>query len=107
MPPKQPQKSKAQKALAAASSSRSKGKKKWSKGKVREKKNYAVVLSGELHKKLFSEVPKKMKMITVYTMVEAYKINASVARRCIKDLAAQGKIKCISDHSAMPIYTKM
>mmetsp|Transcript_13195 Transcript_13195/g.20924 ORF Transcript_13195/g.20924 Transcript_13195/m.20924 type:complete len:108 (-) Transcript_13195:123-446(-) len=107
MPPKQPQKSKAQKALAAASSSRSKGKKKWSKGKVRDKKNYAVVLNGELHKKLFSEVPKKMKMITVYTMVEAYKINASVARRCIKELAAKGKIKCISNHSAMPIYTKI
>uniref|UniRef100_A0A6V3U965 40S ribosomal protein S25 n=1 Tax=Lotharella globosa TaxID=91324 RepID=A0A6V3U965_9EUKA len=105
MPPKQPQKSKAQKALAAASSSRSKGKKKWSKGKVREKKNYAVVLSPELYKKLFAGVP-KMKMITVYTMVEAYKINASVARRCIKELASKGKIKCISNHSRMPIYTK-
>eukprot|EP00466_Bigelowiella_natans_P008132 jgi/Bigna1/61798/fgenesh1_kg.26_\ len=55
---------------------------------------------------IFTNVPKKMKMITVYTMVEAYKINASVARRCIKELAAAGKIKCISNHSQMPIYTR-
>ena len=105
-PPKAPQKSKAAQAPAAASGGKSKGKKKWSKGKMAEKKNYAVVLTSALSKKIFTDVPKKMKIITVYSMVEAYKINASVARRCIKRMAAEGTIKCISDHSQMPIYTR-
>jgi hypothetical protein len=50
----------------------------WSKGKVREKKNYRVVWNNELYQKMLKEVPKKMKVITAYALVEQYKINASV-----------------------------
>ena len=75
MPPKV-QKSKAAKALAAMSSAKSKGKKKkWSKGKLREKKNHRVMFNKAILDKVMTDVPKKMKVITVYSMIENYKIN--------------------------------
>ncbi len=106
MPPKQ-QKTKAQKALAAASSSKSKGKKKrWAKIKVKDKKNYRVVFNDELYQRVIKDVPQKMKVITIYNMIESYKINGSLARRIIDQLAKDGKIKCVDRHGAFRIYTK-
>merc|ERR1711966_65968 len=98
-------KSKAAKALAAASSSKGKGKKKWSKGKMREKKNHLVVLNKALYDKVFKELPKS-KVITVYSVVERYKMNGSCARVVMRQLCEDGKIKCINGNAKMPIYTK-
>ncbi len=50
----------------------------WSKGKVREKKNYRVVYNNETYQKMIKEVPRKMKVITTYSLVEAYKITGSL-----------------------------
>jgi small subunit ribosomal protein S25e len=106
MPPKV-QKSKAAKLLAAQSSSKSKGKKKkWSKGKLREKRNHLVVYSQSLLDKVLKEVPKKIKVITVYNLVEMYKINGSLARRTIKELLKRGTIKCVQKTAHLGIYTK-
>jgi len=86
MPPKI-QKSKAAKLLAAQSASKSKGKKKkWSKGKLREKKTYRVVFNKATLDKFVADVPKKMKTITIYNLVENFKINCSLARRGIQEL---------------------
>mmetsp|Transcript_20636 Transcript_20636/g.48666 ORF Transcript_20636/g.48666 Transcript_20636/m.48666 type:complete len:120 (+) Transcript_20636:18-377(+) len=107
MPPKV-QKSKAAKALAAASSSKSKGKKKrWAKLKVKDKKNYRVVFNQELYDRVVKDVPKKMKIITIYNMIEAYKINGSLARKIIDVLANDGKIREVARHGAFRIYTKV
>ena len=77
------QKSKAAKMLAAQSSGKSKGKKKkWAKSKLREKKQHAVVFNKALFDKFLSEVPKKT-VITIYSLVENYKISGSLARRGI------------------------
>merc|ERR1712080_677018 len=75
----------------------SKGKKKkWSKGKLREKRNHKVVYNGQNDlEKVLKEVPKKMKVITVYGLVEAYKINGSLARRTIRELLKRGSIKTV------------
>merc|ERR1711966_651353 len=100
-------KSKAAKALAAASSSKGKGKKKWSKGKMKEKKNHTVVFNKALYDKVCKEVPKKMKVITVYSLVENYKINGSLARAIMKTLHNDGAIRCINSAAKMPIYTKV
>merc|ERR1712228_364422 len=107
MPPKV-QKSKAAKLLAAQSSSKSKGKKKkWSKGKLREKRNHKVVYNGQNDlEKVLKEVPKKMKVITVYGLVEAYKINGSLARRTIRELLKRGSIKTVLKSAHLGIYTK-
>merc|ERR550525_999639 len=107
MPPKV-QKSKAAKLLAAQSSSKSKGKKKkWSKSKLREKRNHLVVYSQALLDKVLKEVPKKMKVITVYNLVEMYKINGSLARRTIRELLKRGTIKVVCQSAHLGIYTKV
>ena len=98
------QKSKEAKLLAAQSASKGKGKKKWSKGKVREKKNYRVVFNAELLAKMIKEVPRKMKVVTTYSLVEAYKINGSLARRSIKELLAKDLIKPVLSHHAAGIW---
>lgn len=36
-----------------------------------------------LFDKMLKEVPKKMRVITVYSLVEQFKINGSLARRCV------------------------
>ena len=92
--------------MAASSASKSKGKKKWSKGKLREKKNYRVVFNKALFDKLLKEVPKKMKVVTVYNLVEQYKINGSLARRAIRELAKGNHIRAVATHSDHVIYTK-
>ena len=98
------QKSKEAKLLAAQSASKGKGKKKWSKGKVREKKNYRVVYNAELFAKMLKEVPRKMKVITTYSLIEAYKINGSLARRSIKELLAKDLIKPVLLNATGSIY---
>lgn len=81
MPPKV-QKSKAAKMLAATSAAKGKGKKKkWSKGKMREKRDNRVVFNKALWEKVVKEMPKKMKLITIYNVIENYKINGSLRRR--------------------------
>lgn len=106
MPPKI-QKSKEAKALAAMSASKGKGKKKkWSKGKVRDKKNHAVVFEQAIFDKLVKEVHKKSRIITVYSLVENYKINGSLARRAIAHLTEKELIKPVAHNSTMLIYTK-
>ena len=47
-----------------------------------------------------------MKVITVYSLVEQYKINATLARFMMKSLHEAGTIKCINASTKMPIYTK-
>jgi len=106
MPPKI-QKSKAAKLLAAQSASKSKGKKKkWSKGKVREKKTYRVVFNKATLDKFMSDVPKKMKTITIYNLVENFKINCSLARRGIQELLKKNLIIPVLSSGTYCIYTK-
>jgi small subunit ribosomal protein S25e len=95
MPPKV-QKSKAAKLLAAQSASKGKGKKKkWSKGKMREKRNNLVTFNKSLWAKVQNEIP-KMKVVTIYNLIENYKINGSLARRAIRELVSAKKLVCVA-----------
>jgi small subunit ribosomal protein S25e len=105
MPPKVQQKSKEQKMAAAMAGSKGK-KKKWSKGKQREKVDNKVLFNKEAYDRLYSEVP-KMKLITVSAMVERLKINGGLARRAILELEAAGKIKPIVVTAQQKIYTRV
>jgi len=90
----------------AAAMAGSKGKKKkWSKGKQREKVDNKVLFNKETYDRLNIEIP-KMKTITVAAMVERLKINAGLARKAILELEEAGKIKPIVKTSAMKIYTR-
>merc|ERR1711861_53050 len=103
MGPKE-QKTKEQKAKAAMSSSKGK-KKKWSKGKVKEKSNMAVLFDKSTFEKLHSEVP-KYKMITPSILVDRLRISGSLARLAVKMLEEEGKIRAITKHSKQWLYTR-
>lgn len=49
---------------------------------MREKKNYKVTLTQELYEKILTGAPKKT-LLTVYSVIESYKVNGSIARRVL------------------------
>lgn len=105
MGPKVQQKTKEQKMAAALAGSKSK-KKKWSKGKTREKMNAKVLFDEDGWNRLLAEVP-KMKLVTPSGLVERLKINTSLARAACKYLQEEGKIQSVEVHHAQKIYTRV
>ncbi|EEQ89626.1 40S ribosomal protein S25 [Blastomyces dermatitidis] len=89
----------------AATSGGKKQKKKWSKGKVKDKSNHAVVLDKATSEKLYKDV-QSYRLITVATLVDRLKINGSLAREALADLEEKGQIKKVVGHSKMNIYTR-
>ncbi|KOO35795.1 40s ribosomal protein s25-1 [Chrysochromulina tobinii] len=87
-------------------SSSGKGKKKkWSKGKVKEKLANLVLFDKITYEKLFSDVPKQ-RLITPSIISEKLKVNGSLARKAIRELFAKGLIKDILIHKQQSIYTR-
>ncbi|KAL9596091.1 MAG: hypothetical protein Q9219_006039 [cf. Caloplaca sp. 3 TL-2023] len=89
----------------AAASAGKKQKKKWSKGKVKDKANHAVVLDKATSDKLYKDV-QSYRLITVATLVDRLKINGSLARKALNDLEEKGQIKKVVGHSRLSIYTR-
>mmetsp|Transcript_26461 Transcript_26461/g.69548 ORF Transcript_26461/g.69548 Transcript_26461/m.69548 type:complete len:113 (-) Transcript_26461:37-375(-) len=99
------QKSKEAKMKAAMAGGRSK-KKKWSKGKVKEKLANLVLFDKATYDKMLKEIP-KAKLITPAVVSERLKINGSCARQAIRHLEEKGYIASVGDkHHAMMIYTR-
>jgi len=95
-------------AKAAPVTSKSGGKakkKKWSKGKVREKVNNLVIFDKATYDRLISEVP-SYKLITPSIISERLKINGSLARRALKELESQNLIRSVSKHANQLIFTR-
>jgi len=82
-----------------------KQKKKWSKGKVKDKANHAVILDKPTYDKLNKDV-QTYRLITVAVLVDRLKINGSLARRALKELEEKGVIKQVVGHSKCTIYTR-
>merc|ERR1712146_794945 len=80
-------------------------KKKWSKGKVREKLNNAVTFDQPTYDKMMKEAA-MFKLVTPSVISERLKVNGSLARRAITELLNAGSIRCIDKHSAQKIYTR-
>ncbi|XP_004294485.1 PREDICTED: 40S ribosomal protein S25-3-like [Fragaria vesca subsp. vesca] len=80
-------------------------KKKWSKGKQKEKVNNMVLFDQATYDKLLSEGP-KFKLITPSILSNRLRINGSLAHRVIKDLMAKGSIRMISAHASQQIYIR-
>ena len=80
-------------------------KKKWSKGKVKDKANNAVVFDKITYDKLLKEVP-TYKLVTPSVLVDRLRINGSLARLAIKELLKMGLIKMVSTHGSQVIYTR-
>ena len=80
-------------------------KKKWSKGKARDKVDNKVLMSKEQFDRLYSEVP-KMKLITVSAVVEKLKVSGGLARRSLRLLANENLIRPVLLSRAQMIYTR-
>lgn len=91
--------------MAAAMAGGKGKKKKWSKGKTRDKVDNKVLFTKEQFDRLHSEVP-KMKLITVSAVVEKLKISGGLCRRALRDLAEEGKIRPVLLSRAQAIYTR-
>ncbi|XP_048120389.1 40S ribosomal protein S25 isoform X1 [Alosa alosa] len=65
-------------------------KKKWSKGKVRDKLNNLVLFDKATYDKLYKEVP-NYKLITPAVVSERLKIRGSLARAALLELLGKGK----------------
>ncbi|KAF3481100.1 40S ribosomal protein S25 [Arthroderma uncinatum] len=89
----------------SASAGGKKQKKKWSKGKVKDKANHAVILDKTTSEKLYKDV-QSYRLITVATLVDRLKVNGSLARQALADLEEKGQIKKVVGHSKMNIYTR-
>merc|ERR1712183_232285 len=98
---KQPQKSQKPKPSGGGKAK----KKKWSKGKVRDKLNNLILFDKPTYEKLYKEVP-SYKLITPSVVSERLKIRASLARAACSELLAKGLIKEIASHHSQRIYTR-
>merc|ERR1711934_964987 len=74
-------------------------KKSWAKVKVKDKLNNEVFLDEKRWAKMQTEIPKIL-VITRGALAEKYKVNGSIARAIIKNLAAAGTIRQVGDHCA-------
>merc|ERR1712237_251580 len=80
-------------------------KKKWSKGKTRDKLNNLILFDKATYEKLYKEVP-SYKLITPSVVSERLKVRASLARLALEELLEKGLIKEIDRHHAQRIYTR-
>merc|ERR1712044_16124 len=79
--------------------------KKWGKVKVADKANNEVFLEQKKYDKIFTEVPKIL-CITRAVLVEKFKVNGSIARSLLKELAERGDIKRVGDaHASFDLWT--
>ncbi|CAD0038294.1 unnamed protein product, partial [Aureobasidium pullulans] len=90
---------------APAATGAKKQKKKWSKGKVKDKAQHAVILDKATSDRLQKEV-QSYRLVTVATLVDRLKINGSLARRSLAELEEQGQIKKVISHSKCLVYTR-
>lgn len=98
------QQTKAAKAAAALAGGK-KGKKKWNKGKVKDKAQHLIAFDQEKFDRLMKEVP-TYKYISVSVLVDRLKIGGSLARVALRELEADGVIKPVVKHSKQLIYTR-
>ncbi|CAD5224864.1 unnamed protein product [Bursaphelenchus xylophilus] len=80
-------------------------KKKWSKGKVRDKLNNAVLFDKATYDKLYKEIV-SVKLITPSVVSERLKVRASLATAGLRQLQAEGHIKCVVRHGSQLVYTR-
>merc|ERR1712189_135682 len=81
-------------------------KKKWSKGKSRDKLNNLVLFDKNTYDKLYKGVP-TYKLITPSIVSERLKVRGSLARRALGELEGKGLIKLVSAHRSQIIYTRV
>ncbi|KAK7471180.1 40S ribosomal protein S25 [Stygiomarasmius scandens] len=90
---------------APSSGGKAAKKKKWSKGKVKDKAQHIVNVDKATYDRIIKEVP-TFRFISQSILIERLKVNGSLARLAIKHLEKEGQIKRIVHHSAQLVYTR-
>jgi ribosomal protein S25 len=72
--------------------------------KLREKKNNRVAFTQGLFDTCMTSAHKKARAMTLYTLIENYKIGGSLARKLVRELLKSGSIKCVSSAVIMRNY---
>ncbi|CAG5134885.1 unnamed protein product, partial [Candidula unifasciata] len=80
-------------------------KKKWSKGKVRDKLNNLILFDKSTYDKLYKEVP-SYKLITPSVVSERLKVRGSLAKQALRELHLKGLIRMVSKRNSQLIYTR-
>merc|ERR1712060_841786 len=80
-------------------------KKKWSKGKVKEKLSNLVLFDKATYDKMLADVPKQ-KLITPSIISEKLKVNGSLARKAVRELVSKNLIRPVLTHKHQSIYTR-
>ncbi|CAF1242419.1 unnamed protein product [Rotaria sp. Silwood1] len=105
MPAKAAQPKKKEKEATGSSSGGKAKKKKWSKGKVRDKLNNMVLFDKPTYDKCVKDLP-QYKLITPAIVCERFKVRGSLARAIIRELVRRGLIRSVVKHSRQEIYTR-
>jgi small subunit ribosomal protein S25e len=95
---------KAKAAAPTSSGGKAAKKKKWSKGKVKDKAQHAVTLDKPTYDRILKEAP-TFRFISQSILIERLKINGSLARIAIRHLEKEGAIKRIVHHHSQLIYS--
>lgn len=83
-----------------------KAKKKWSKGKARDKLNNMVFFDQGGYEKLYKEIP-VYKLTTPSILSEKLKIRFSLAKAAIKELQEKGLVKPVVHHHGQWAYARV
>ncbi|KAF8556297.1 ribosomal protein S25, partial [Imleria badia] len=91
---------------APSSGGKAAKKKKWSKGKVKDKAQHSVICDKATYDRVMKEAP-TWRFISQSILIERLKVNGSLARVAIRHLEKEGLIKRIVHHSGQLIYTRL
>merc|ERR1739844_641374 len=89
----------------AAAASKKGGKKKWSKGKVKDKLNNSVFLTEATMKAINKDIP-NTGLITISHISDKYKIIGGLAKKIIRHFLSEGVIVPVgTQHSSLMLYS--
>ncbi len=66
-------------------------------------REYTVVIPEQLYKRIAREIVRE-KLITPYMLAEKYNMTISLAKRVLRRLEAEGKVKLYAKNRRAPIY---
>ena len=79
--------------------------KKWSKGKSKEKSNHLVFIDNENYERILREIFKN-KVLTPSNLTERFHISCSLSKKILKDLAKKKLIVHIKECNKQSIFVK-
>ncbi|KRX10209.1 hypothetical protein PPERSA_10875 [Pseudocohnilembus persalinus] len=91
-------------AIAKAAQAKKGGKKKWSKGRTKDKVDNATFLEAKTAENMMSQPHKVGALISVATVSEKWHVNGSVARRMIRSMHEKQLVKKIAQQGTQWIY---